>query len=353
MESAEELIARIKANEEKMRRSQQRELRLLQADGLASLICELLDGLKSSYGLPYVSVLLCDPDHDIRHLMLAAGTPSEKFDRLLMVDSMAGLTPQLTTLRVPWLGAYSACDHQLVFPGARKLASIAIIPLLNRETLIGSINLGSDDAARFTRELGTDFLQHLGVIASICVENVVNRARLLRSGFTDALTGWHNRRYLQVRLLEELARARRERSQVVCLMLDVDHFKRINDRWGHVTGDAVLRELANRIDAEVRASDVAARYGGEEFVVLLPQTNIAAAERLAERIRAAIAAAPFAVPDGASVNVTVSIGIAAVCPGPGDDDLKTAGDALLARADVAMYRAKSAGRDQVAIGDAA
>jgi len=353
MESAEELIARIEANEQKMRRSQQRELRLLQADGLASLMDELLNGLKSSYGLAYVSLVLCDPDHDIRHLMLAAGAPAEDFDRLLMVDSMAGLTPQQATLRSPWLGAYSACDHQLIFPRAGKLASIALIPLLHRDKLIGSINLGSDDAARFTRELATDFLQHLGVIASFCVENVVNRARLLRSGFTDVLTGWHNRRYLQVRLLEEMARARRERNHVVCLMLDVDHFKRINDRWGHVAGDAVLRELANRIDAEVRASDVAARYGGEEFVVLLPDTNAAAAERLAERIRRAIASAPFALPNGDSVTVTVSIGIASVCPDPRDDDLKTAGDALLARADVAMYRAKSAGRDQVAIGDVA
>lgn len=285
---------------------------------------ELLNGLKSSYGLAYVSVVLCDPDHDIRHLMLAAGSPAEDFDRLLMVDSMAGLTPQHATLRSPWLGAYSACDHQLIFPRAGKLASIAIIPLLHRDKLIGSINLGSDDAARFTRELAT-----------------------------DVLTGWHNRRYLQVRLFEELARARRERSHVVCLMLDVDHFKRINDRWGHVAGDAVLRELANRIDAEVRASDVAARYGGEEFVLLLPDTNAAAAERLAERIRRAITSAPFALPDGDCIAVTVSIGIASVCPDPRDDDLKTAGDALLARADVAMYRAKSAGRDQVAIGDVA
>jgi diguanylate cyclase (GGDEF)-like protein len=305
MESAEELLARIAANEEKMRRSQQRELRLLQADGLDALMRELLDGLKTSYQLPYVSVVLCDPDHDIRHLMLAAGVPADSFEHLLMVDSMAGLTPQHAALRSPWLGAFSACDHQLVFPRAEKLASVAMIPLLHRNKLIGSINLGSGDATRFTRELATDFLQHLGVIASFCVENSVNRARLLRSGFTDVLTGWHNRRYLQVRLLEELARARRDRSHVVCLMLDVDHFKRINDSWGHVAGDAVLRELANRIDAEVRASDVAARYGGEEFVVLLPDTNPAAAERLAERIRRAIASSAFDLPGGQSVTVTV------------------------------------------------
>jgi len=353
MESADELLARIEANQQKMRRSQQRELRLLQADGLDGLLHELLHGLQASFGLPFVSVVLCDPDHDIRHLMLAAGKPAQNYARLLMVESLTGMSPQYVALRRPWLGRYSACDHQLLFPGAQQLASIAIIPLRHRHRLIGSINLGSKDEARFTGELATDFLQHLGLIASICIENAVNRARLMRSGFTDVLTGWHNRRYLQVRLAEELARARRDAGTVVCLMLDVDHFKRVNDTWGHIAGDAVLQELANRIDAEVRASDVAARYGGEEFVILLPDTNAAAAERLAERIRTAIAGAKFALPNDESVTVTVSIGIAVATPGPEDRDLKTVGDALLARADVALYRAKSAGRDRIAIDNAA
>ncbi len=353
MESAEELLARIEANEEKMRCSQQRELCLLQADGLDALLIELLDGLKASYKLPYVSVVLCDPDHDIRHLMLASGKPAENYECLLMVESLIGMAPQYIALRSPWLGPYSACDHQMIFPGAAQLASIAVIPLLHRKQLIGSINLGSGEAGRFTRELATDFLEHLGIIASFCIENSINRARLLRSGFTDVLTGWHNRRYLQVRLQEELARARRDRSHIVCLMLDIDHFKRVNDSWGHMAGDAVLRELANRIDSQVRASDVAARYGGEEFVVLMPDTDSASGERLAERIRRAISASTFELPGGEPIAVTVSMGIAGARPDPEDDDLKTVGDALIARADVALYRAKSGGRDQVAVDDAA
>jgi two-component system cell cycle response regulator len=353
MESADELLARIEANEEKMRRSQQRELCLLQADDLDALLVELLDGLKASYGLPYVSVVLCDPDHDIRHLMLASGAPAENYQRLLMVESLTGMAPQYVALCSPWLGAYSACDHQMIFPGAEQLASVAMIPLLHRKKLIGSINLGSGDADRFARGLATDFLEHLAVIASFCIENAVNRARLLRSGFTDVLTGWHNRRYLQVRLHEELARARRDKTNVVCLMLDVDHFKRVNDSWGHAAGDAVLRELANRIDSQVRASDVAARFGGEEFVVLMPDTDSDSGELLAERIRRAVAESEFELPDGGNVAVTVSIGIASVQPDPDDNDLKTIGDALIARADVALYRAKSGGRDQIAVDDAA
>ena len=346
----EELTDAVSRNEAKMRRSQQRELRLLQADDLAALFAEMTSGLRASYGLAGVTVVLCDPDHDVRHLLMASGSPAESIDGLLMVESLTGLAPQYVALQQPWLGRYAACDHQLILPGAgdtEPVASVAMIPLRHRGRLIGSINLGAASPLRFTRDHATDFLAHLGVIASHCIENVVNRARLLRSGFTDVLTGWHNRRYLQVRLAEELARARRDGSNLVCLMLDIDHFKNVNDTWGHGAGDAVLRELAQRIESQVRVSDVAARYGGEEFVVLLPGTDVAAGRALAERIRAAIAAAPVPLPGGGDVRVTASIGIAAVRPDAALDDLKTAGDALLANADVALYRAKSAGRDRI------
>ncbi len=363
MESADDLVGRldeaetalealkdeVRRNEQKMQRSQAREMRLLEADSIAALFQEMIDGLRRSYDLPYVSVVLCDPDHDVRHLMLAAGTPAESFGHLLMVESLTGLAPQYIALRSPWLGPYSGADNQLVFPGATGLKSIAMIPLTHRDRLIGSINLGSDDADRFTRGHATDFLAHLGMIASFSIENVVNRARLLRSGFTDVLTGWHNRRYLQVRLQEELARARRDGKNLVCLMVDVDHFKRVNDQWGHAAGDAVLRELAHRIDSQVRASDVAARYGGEEFVVLMPNTDTASGEKLAERIRGEIAAAPFDLPDDETITVTISIGIADVTPSADNDDLKTVGESLIARADVALYKAKSDGRDRVRI----
>ena len=345
----EKLTAEVTQNEEKMRRTHSREIRLLQAENLEALFRELVDGLRKSYRLQCVSVVICDPDHDIRHLLLASGAPADALDNVLFVESLVGMAPQYVALRRPWLGAFAACDHQLILPRASGLRSVAMIPLTHRQKLIGSINFGSANASRFTRDQATDFLAHLGIIASFCVENVVNRARLLRSGFTDVLTGWHNRRYLQVRLNEELARARRNGEQVVCLMLDIDHFKRVNDTWGHAAGDTVLRELANRIDAQVRASDVAARYGGEEFVVLLPSTDKASGVRLAERIRQAVSAVAYKLPCGDSVKITASIGIASTTVEGNTRDLKTLGDSLIARADVALYRAKAAGRDRVAV----
>ena len=343
----EALTEQVRRNDEKLRRSQQRELQLLQAPDLDSLFREMTTGLRDNFELRAVSVVIRDPGHDIRHLLISmdAGNNGD----VMLVDTLTGLAPQYVALRRPWLGPYAACDHELLLDSSFGIASIAMIPLHYRGDLIGSINLGSADPHRYTAGHASDFLARLGVIASFCVENAVNRARLRRSGFTDVLTGWHNRRYLQARIKEELARSRRDDNRLVCLMLDIDHFKRINDTWGHAAGDSVLRELAQRIEAQVRASDVAARYGGEEFVILLPNTSSAEGQCLAERIRRAVAAVPFELPDGGEVVVTVSIGIAEFTPGAGDEDLKSLGEALIARADVALYGAKAAGRDRIAV----
>jgi diguanylate cyclase (GGDEF)-like protein len=331
-----------------LRRSQERELSLLNAEDLAALFRKMTEGLRGSYGLDKVTVVLKDPDHGVRHLLVAGGTDPEALPDLQFVEALAGLAPQFIALRRPWLGPYRASDHSLLFPGASNIKSMAMIPLKHKGALFGSINFGSSDESRFTREHATDFLAHLGAIASFALENVVNRARLLRSGFTDVLTGWNNRRYLQLRLVEELARARRDGSSLVCLMLDIDHFKNVNDTYGHAAGDAVLCELAQRIESQVRVSDIAARYGGEEFVVLLPGTEIESGKLLAERIRKAVSARPIEIGGGDSITITASIGIASSSPARDVEDLKTAGESLLARADVALYSAKSSGRDQVA-----
>lgn len=335
-----------------LRRSQERELSLLNAEDLAALFRQMTVGLRDSYGLETVTVLLADPDHNVRHLLVASGTEPEELPGLCFAEALTGIAPQYVALRRPWLGPYNVSDHALLFGDSPNIKSIAMIPLKHKGETLGSINFGSADETRFTREHATDFFAHLGAIASFALENVVNRARLLRSGFTDVLTGWNNRRYLQVRLVEELARARRDGTTLVCLMLDIDHFKIVNDSYGHAAGDAVLRELAQRIESQVRASDIAARYGGEEFVVLLPGTEVESGRLLAERMRKAISASPIEIGAGKTVSITASIGIASITPGREVEDLKTAGESLLARADVALYSAKSAGRDRVAMEEA-
>jgi two-component system cell cycle response regulator len=342
------LTEEARKNDEAWRRAQAREMELLEADTLDALLERLTSGLRASYKLEAATLVIADPDHEIRRLLTPQGRPSAQRGEVLFVDSVHGVAPAVAAWRRPWLGKFNRADHALLFPTPAVLQSVALLPLTRQDRLIGCLNFGSAERDRFLSILGTDFLHHLGLIAAFSLESAVNRARLVRSGFTDALTGWHNRRYLQTRLHEELARCRRERTPLTCLMIDIDHFKAVNDRFGHLAGDEVLRQIAQCISGEVRGSDVSARYGGEEFVVLLPGTGVAAGFLLAERIRVAVAEEPFELPDGSRLPVTVSIGVADHSPTSGDHDLKVVGERLLALADVALYEAKAGGRNSVA-----
>ena len=334
-------------NDDAWRRAQARELALLEADGLAMLVERMTGGLRDSYRLDIVSLVVADPDCEIRQLLAGQGRRADAFAGAVFVDALHALSPAVAAGRRPWLGSFNRADHGLLFTGVAP-ASVAILPLTRQGRLIGCLSLGSREPRRFQAGLGTEFLEHLAVIAAFALENAVNRARLVRSGFTDVLTGWHNRRYLEMRLHEELARCRREQTPLTCLMIDADHFKSVNDRFGHLVGDEVLRQLAQCIGGEVRGSDVSARFGGEEFVVLLPGTGAETGFRLAERIRAAVAAEPFEIQQGnLTLPLTVSIGVAEHAPAPGEQDLKVAGERLLALADVALYEAKAGGRNAV------
>jgi prephenate dehydrogenase len=164
-----------------------------------------------------------------------------------------------------------------VVSGKRHLKSTALVPLPRKDRATGALCFASRDPTRFTRHHATDFLAHLGAVAAVCIENAVNRARLLRAGITDFLTGWHNRRYLQQRLKEELARAQRRGGTIACLMIDIDRFKSINDGYGHLAGDAALKEVAHRVEGQIRSMDTAARFGGDELAILLPETTQAEA----------------------------------------------------------------------------
>ena len=157
---------------------------------------------------------------------------------------------------------------------------------------------------------------------------------------TDELTKLPNRRALAQRFLQEMQRARRHRKAIAFLMIDLDHFKLVNDTYGHLNGDAVLAELASIISTGARESDVCARYGGEEFAMILHETTEPGARTLAERIRAKVAAASF--PGG--LKLTISIGVAAT-------DEPALFTTLIERADQALYAAKQSGRNQVRVAD--
>ena len=164
----------------------------------------------------------------------------------------------------------------------------------------------------------------------------------IEMAITDALTGLFNRRYMETHLSTLVEQAAARGKPLAALILDIDYFKSINDSHGHDAGDDVLREFALRIRKSIRNIDLACRYGGEEFVIVMPETDMAVATMVAERLRRRIASEPFAIQQGASnLDVTISIGIAAL-DGPSDN---AAG--MIKRADTALYRAKRDGRNRV------
>ncbi|MGZ9165539.1 MAG: GGDEF domain-containing protein, partial [Anaerolineales bacterium] len=174
----------------------------------------------------------------------------------------------------------------------------------------------------------------------------LERARLFQEvqslALTDPLTGLQNRRSLFELGRIEFSRSHRLKRPFCCMMLDLDHFKQINDNYGHPMGDEVLQEFAKRCKNSVREVDMIGRYGGEEFVILLPETDSETAILVAERLRASVEETPMKV-SGQEVNVTVSIGVSR------KDENTLQLETLIARADQAMYIAKHKGRNRVAI----
>ena len=226
----------------------------------------------------------------------------------------------------------------------RHLPILAIVDFDERARLVKALEIGVNDilakpidpqelAARartqIRRKRYTDYLRD-------------NLDHSLELAVTDQLTGLHNRRYMNGQLEALVKRAAHGGDAVACLLIDIDHFKKINDGYGHDVGDEVLREFAVRLASNVRAIDLPCRYGGEEFVVVMPDTSIEDAERIAERIRLHVAGSPFRVMGGAELlTVTISIGVAATI---GEADRP---EVLLKRADEAVYEAKASGRNKV------
>jgi diguanylate cyclase (GGDEF)-like protein len=183
------------------------------------------------------------------------------------------------------------------------------------------------------------------MVVTTLVLGIVNarlRQQLRSRAMTDELTGVMTRRALRELFAALLGDALRREKQVAALMLDLDHFKTINDRYGHPAGDAVLRQVANTMQGQLRADALLARYGGEEFAIVTPVDDMRTARIIAERLRSAIANTPIAITPQIQLAVTVSIGVTMCTQGQ-------ALDMALLRADEALYRAKRAGRDRVEI----
>jgi len=241
--------------------------------------------------------------------------------------AMRPLVVKLDDRAAPGLDAGGHPQHALV------------VPIQRQGQLMGAMELYLNEWRELSEEQA-DLLNGVASQAAIAIRHAQLFAAQEENALTDELTKLPNRRALAQRFLQETQRARRHHNPVAFLMIDIDHFKLVNDTYGHLNGDAVLAELAQILLNSGRESDIAARYGGEEFGLILQETDEPGARTLAERIRAKVASATFT----GGLKLTISIGVAAT-------DEPALFTQLIDRADQALYAAKQGGRNQVRVAD--
>ncbi len=224
----------------------------------------------------------------------------------------------------------------LVFDDSEsRIRSMVCVPLIARGETVGVLTVTDSTPCVFS----DDDVELVGFIAKTIALDMENM-RLRKVSVTDPLTGAYNREFLQHRLPAELSLAHQRSQSLAMAMVDVDHFKLVNDRFGHDVGDEVLSEVARRLRGAIRSTDLLVRYGGEEFLVVLPDADLGRACEIGERVRAALQAEAIQTSSGATIETRVSVGVAALTP---EDDAAT----LIRRADTALYSAKGRGRNRV------
>jgi diguanylate cyclase (GGDEF)-like protein len=232
------------------------------------------------------------------------------------------------------------CPHWMP-DGAAAAAPSLCVPMVSQGEVIGLLGVTAPPGAEALLEQA--FVVTLAEQLGLGISNINLREMLRRQSTVDELTGLYNRRYFDEACRHELFRSERKRTPFALVMIDLDHFKRMNDSYGHDAGDLVLREVAHCVHAGIRSSDIACRYGGEELVLLMPECDADASAHCADTIRRAIAALALHYRDLALPPVTASFGVAA-WPAHGGDI-----EALLKAADRALYASKRAGRDRVSV----
>lgn len=222
---------------------------------------------------------------------------------------------------------------------------IGIFPLIGEKALLGCIVAHSNVDKLNKKEI--DYLEQLSKQSSITIHRANVYAEVLQHATLDALTGLNNRRQFEIRLKQEVATAKRQNKPLCAMMIDVDFFKNVNDTYGHVVGDCVLKSIASVIKTELREYDIASRYGGEEFAILLPFTKIEEAFAVAQRLRHTVEITPIDITNekgecNLSVKITISIGVYEYHKNDTPQD-------LYQKADNALYEAKTHGRNKVFI----
>jgi two-component system cell cycle response regulator len=286
----------------------------------------LIDRMKAAVGTRH-AITCCDDPHQAARIaseghyeLLIVNLDLENYDGLRLCAQLRSLE---STRQIPILIIVDTDDHRRMIRALDMGINDYLIRPLDRQEFLARVNT-QVRRWRFTERLRNNVQQSLEMAV------------------TDPLTGLYNRRYMSVHVGAMVDAAADRGKTVSVLALDVDHFKAVNDTYGHDAGDEVLKELARRIKANIRNIDLACRTGGEEFVIALPETDAEVAYKVAERLRRAVGGKPFnAGPEAGNLTVTVSIGVAEL------ENAAESLDDIVKRADEALYRAKREGRNRV------
>ncbi|MBP7263610.1 MAG: diguanylate cyclase [Spirochaetia bacterium] len=222
-----------------------------------------------------------------------------------------------------------------------RLQPSLIVPLKAKGQINGIIILGDQIMGSGFTEGEREYVQNIAVLAAIAINN----AFLFEMTTTDMMTKLRMKHYFYTVLMERMEQSSLSGRPLSVVMMDIDHFKKFNDTYGHSCGDVVLKQVAQLIQSHIRGNDVAARYGGEEFCLLLPDTDLSVAAKIAERIRQSVGATVIEY-EGQKLNVFISLGVAQF-----DSSRDLSGKSLIDRADKALYRSKQEGRNRVSVSE--
>ncbi|ASQ44664.1 sensor domain-containing diguanylate cyclase [Legionella clemsonensis] len=232
------------------------------------------------------------------------------------------------------------CDH-IDISGGKKLPAFICVPLMAQNDIYGLLSIEVSDSSFSLNEESRLIITAFAELTALALANVRLRENLRYQSIRDPLTGLYNRRYLEDALFKQIHQAERSQLSFALLMLDIDHFKKINDNYGHDAGDSTLREVGKILEGYTRQGDITARYGGEEFIIMLHNIDLDKAKKQAEKIRVAVSKLQIKYGAQPIVPITVSIGIAVF---PTDSKNK---EELIELADKALYSAKASGKNKV------
>ncbi len=305
---------------------------MLELDELLGKVCALV--LQSFPSFDQVAVLLWEGDKLIVRAFEGKLTPN--FERGAELPAGTGLSWQALTSSKT-IVANNATSFPGYVAGFRETASEICLPLISFGQTVGVMVLESATPNAF-EEADAQPLESVADIVATAIQNARYFERVRQLAYLDGLTGIFNRRHFEMRISEEVGRAGRYPSGWSVIMVDIDHFKKLNDDFGHLLGDEVLRQVSSVLAQQLRKPDVVCRYGGEEFAILLPETAGEGAVAVAEKLRRAVESFHF---PGVPRPVTISAGVAEF-PRNG-----TTRDELVKAADAALYVAKQGGRNRI------